>query len=278
MRDEPIDEIIRISIMSDRAGEDITSGLVVDRDLKCSAVIMARSEGVISGQRYSRRVFDYIDDDIIYLETVADGQRVKPPDKVAEIKGRASSIMGAERTALNFLGRLSGIATLTSWYVKKLEGTGITLLDTRKTTPGMRSAEKKAVRDGGGANHRMNLADYILVKENHIKAAGGLDEVIRRLGRNLKKAEIEVDSIEMLRTLLRNPPERIMLDNFTPRMVDEAVREIEKLGDDRPEVEVSGGITLESISDYLIPGVDYISVGSLTASAPALDLTLVLDG
>lgn len=276
MAENKLDEIIRVSLVTDRADEDITTGLVVDKELESSAVILARQEGIISGQEYAARVFSFVDDHIDYSISVADGEKAKPSDTVAEVRGRAASVMAGERTALNFLGHLSGIATMTSLFADRLKGTGITVLDTRKTTPGFRTAEKKAVRDGGGGNHRMNLADYILVKENHIAAAGGLANVIRRLGGRLREAEIEVDSMEMLGNVLKDPPGRIMLDNFTPGMVAEAAARIAGLGENRPQLEVSGGITLDNVGSYALPGVDYISVGSLTASSPALDLSLIL--
>ncbi|MFO7915651.1 MAG: carboxylating nicotinate-nucleotide diphosphorylase [Candidatus Krumholzibacteriales bacterium] len=277
MPDDRVNDIIRIALETDCAYDDLTSGMVVDGKLECSAFIVARQEGIISGQDYAEETFGYLDDSLEYSRLAKDGGRVGPGDMVSRIRGRAVSVMAAERTALNFLGHLSGIATLTASFVRKLRGSGITVLDTRKTTPGLRAAEKKAVRDGGGSNHRMNLADYILVKENHIKAAGGLAGVVRRLGGRLADAEIEVDSLEMLRELLDNPPGRIMLDNFTPEMAAEAVSEIEKSGGRRPEIEISGGITLDSIEEYTVPGVDFISVGLLTTSAPALDLSLILD-
>lgn len=276
MAENKLDEIIRVSLVTDRADEDITTGLVVDKGLECSAVILARQEGIISGQEYAARVFSFVDDHIDYAVSIADGEKAKPSDTVAEVTGRAASVMAGERTALNFLGHFSGIATMTSLFVDRLRGSGITVLDTRKTTPGLRIAEKKAVRDGGGGNHRMNLADYILVKENHIAAAGSLANVIRRLGERLREAEIEVDSMDMLVNVLKDPPGRIMLDNFNPGMVAEAAARIDGLGENRPELEVSGGITLDNVESYALPGVDYISVGSLTASSPALDLSLIL--
>ena len=277
MSEPLVDDIIRIALEEDRAYDDLTSGLVAGREAECSAFILAKQRGVISGHRYAEKTFHILDDGLEYSRLADDGERVGHGDRVAGISGRAVSIMAAERTALNFLGHLSGIATVTASFAQKLSGTGITVLDTRKTTPGLREAEKRAVRDGGGSNHRMNLADYILVKENHIKAAGGLAGVVRRLGGRLAEAEIEVDSLEMLRELLNNPPGRIMLDNFTPGMVEEAVSEIEKSGAGRPEIEISGGITLDTIGEYAVKGVDFISVGLITTSAPALDLSLILD-
>ncbi|MBD3178904.1 MAG: carboxylating nicotinate-nucleotide diphosphorylase [Candidatus Latescibacteria bacterium] len=276
--EKEIDELIRIELQADRAGDDLTTRMVVPEDMECSAVIKARQEGIISGQECAESVFTSMDRNISYSMTVRDGEKVKRPETVAEIRGMAAPVMAAERTALNFLGHLSGIATLSGAFTEKLRGTGIIVLDTRKTTPGLRQLEKKAVRDGGGGNHRMNLADYILVKENHIAAAGGLREVIRALGSRINEAEIEVDSTEMLEELLENPPGRIMLDNFSPEMVSGAVSVIGKLGENRPEIEVSGGITLENIHRYAIEGVDYISVGSLTASAPAFDLSMTVKG
>ncbi|HMA76238.1 MAG TPA: carboxylating nicotinate-nucleotide diphosphorylase [Candidatus Krumholzibacteriaceae bacterium] len=270
-------DLIRAAFDEDDVNNDITTAIFVDSDTSGSAEIIAKREGVISGQECSESVFSFVDDSLIYSPGVEDGVRVQKGDIVAVVEGTVSSILSAERLALNFLGHLSGVATETASFSQKVRGSGIRILDTRKTTPGMRFVEKKAVRDGGGENHRSNLSEMVLVKENHIAIAGGLANILDLLGEErLKKAEIEVGSLDELSLLLKNPPARIMLDNFTPDMVERAVGEVEKCCGERPEIEVSGGISLDTIDDYLIPGVNYISVGSITSSAPALDLSLII--
>jgi len=272
-------ELIKVAFTEDAVDDDITTRLVVDRNIKGSARIIAKGEGVISGQKCVKGVFLFVDDSVTYSAEVEDGGCVRRGDIVAVIEGRISSILSAERMALNFLGHLSGVATMTAAFVEKVKGSGISILDTRKTMPGLRFLEKEAVLDGGGKNHRANLSKLILVKENHISMAGGMVNILELLGDKwLRKAEIEVGSMDELALLLRTPPARIMLDNFTPVMVEKAMGEVEKCGEEKPEIEVSGGITIETVNEYLIAGVDYISVGSITSSAPALDLSLITLG
>lgn len=272
-------ELIKAAFAEDSADDDITTKLLVDRNIKGSAKIIAKGKGVISGQECAKEVFLFMDGSVTYSAEMRDGEYVKRGDIAAVVEGRVSSILSAERIALNFLGHLSGVATLTASFAEKAKGSGITILDTRKTTPGLRFLEKKAVLDGQGENHRANLGELILVKENHISMTGGMANIVELLGDKwLRKAEIEVSSMDELVLLLKTPPARIMLDNFTPVMVERAMREMEKCGEERPETEVSGGITLENINDYLISGVDYISVGSITSAAPPLDLSLIIRG
>ncbi|MCD6378888.1 carboxylating nicotinate-nucleotide diphosphorylase [bacterium] len=276
MKKGMLTELIEVAFAEDAVDDDITTRLVVDRNAEGSAKIISKGEGVISGQECTKGVFLFVDDSVTYSAEVEDGGHVRWGDIVADIKGRVSSILSAERMALNFLGHLSGVATMTASFVEKAKDSGISILDTRKTTPGLRFLEKKAVLDGGGKNHRANLGKLILVKENHISMAGGMVNILELLGDDLlKEAEIEVDSMDRLALLVRNPPARIMLDNFTPAMVEKAIREVDKCGEEKPEIEVSGGITIETINEYLIAGVDYISVGSITSSAPVLDLSLI---
>jgi nicotinate-nucleotide pyrophosphorylase (carboxylating) len=272
-------ELIKTAFAEDSADDDITTKLLVDRNIKGSAKIIAKGKGVISGQECAKEVFLFMDGSVTYSAEVGDGEYVRQGDIAAVVEGRVSSILSAERIALNFLGHLSGVATLTASFAEKVKGSGITILDTRKTTPGLRFLEKKAVLDGQGENHRANLGELILVKENHISMAGGMANVLELLGDKwLRKAEIEVSSMDELVLLLKTPPARIMLDNFTPVMIQKAMKEMEKCGEEKPEIEVSGGITLENINDYLIGGVDYISVGSITSAASPLDLSLIIRG
>ena len=273
--DSDVMELIRRALEEDAATNDITTGrLALDGNGR--ATVTARSECVVSGQRVARSVYHLLDESVEYTAVRRDGTAIAPGETVADVVGPIGAILSGERTALNLLQHLSGVATLTSRFVALVEGTGIGILDTRKTTPGLRALEKAAVIHGGGLNHRHDLSELVLVKENHIAAAGGLGEVIDRLGEEISRAEIEVASIEELKELKRTPPWRIMLDNFTPEMVVQALGELERW-DRRPEIEISGGITLESIHLYAIEGIDFISVGSLTLSAPSVDMSMKIE-
>lgn len=273
--DSDVMELIRRALEEDAAANDITTGRLALEGTG-RATVTARSACVVSGQRAARSVYHLLDESVEYNAVRRDGTAVAPGETVADVVGPIGAILSGERTALNLLQHLSGVATLTSRFVMLMEGTGIGILDTRKTTPGLRALEKEAVINGGGLNHRHDLSELVLVKENHIAAAGGLSAVIDRLGEEIARAEIEVASIEELKDLERTPPWRIMLDNFTPEMVAQALGELERW-DRRPEIEVSGGITLESIRLYAIEGIDFISVGSLTLSAPSVDMSMKIE-
>ena len=275
-REKYVDEIVKGALAEDRAEDDLTTRILVDRDLRGKAVIIAKSSGVVSGHDAARRAFMLIDDSLEYREMVKNGETFDAGDVVAGVSGRVSSILPAERVALNLLQHLSGIATLTARFVEKVVHRGIRILDTRKTTPALRLLEKEAVVHGGGMNHRMDLSSMVLVKENHIKAAGGLEEVLRRLGDKVSEAEIEVSSLDELSFLAELPPARIMLDNFAPEEVRKAIEIVKGWGGKRPDVEVSGGVRLENVERFAIEGVDYISIGSITAAAPSVDLSLLL--
>ncbi|MCK4538115.1 MAG: carboxylating nicotinate-nucleotide diphosphorylase [Candidatus Krumholzibacteria bacterium] len=274
--EETLSVTVKAALDEDRAFDDITTSLLVPRGMMGEAVIIAREDGVISGQLCARTAFELVDGGLEYLPAVPDGKEVNAGEKVATIRGRLASILSAERTALNLLGHLSGVATLTSKYVGLISGSGVSVLDTRKTLPGLRQVEKQAVVDGGGKNHRPDLASYILVKENHIAAAGGIASAAALMGEKLGESEIEVTSIEELRELEQFRPSRVMLDNFEPGGIRDAISLIDGWEGERPEIEVSGGITLDNIGSYSIEGVDFISTGSITASARALDLSLLV--
>ena len=276
--EETVAAIVKKAIEEDSALDDLTSKLLIPEGMKGSAAIIVREEGVISGQDAASAAFREVDRTIGYEVVTPDGERAGEKDVVARIKGKYASILSAERTALNLLGHLSGVATLTARYVMMTSNSGVKILDTRKTTPGMRLLEKRAVVDGGGENHRLDLASYILVKENHILAAGGISKLSDILGSRILEAEIEVTSLDQLKVLRSNPPARIMLDNFTPGMIRKAIAELAGWKNRRPEIEVSGGIDLRNISSFLIRGIDYISVGALTSSARSLDLSLLFEG
>lgn len=257
-------------------GGDVTSRCTVAADTRAEARLVARQAGVLAGLDIVREVFHRIDPAVHFRSSLADGARLEPDHEVARLRGPARALLAGERTALNFVQRLSGVATQSARHVAALAGTATQVLDTRKTTPGWRALEKYAVKAGGGRNHRHGLYDMILIKDNHEVAAGGLGEAIRRAlaGRPAgMPIEVEVRTLSEVEAALEYPVEGLLLDNMTPELVAEAVHRIAARSP-RPWVEVSGGVTLETIRRFAIPGVDFISVGALTHSAPSLDLAL----
>ena len=278
-REKTLAEIVRRALVEDAARKDVTTRLLVDAARLGDAVIRAKAPGIVSGHEAAREVFSALDASIAYSPMAPDGSPVGSGAAVARVYGHVRAILAGERAALNFLQRLSGIATTTAAFVERVKGTGVVILDTRKTTPGLRVLEKMAVVHGGGQNHRANLAELILVKKNHIAAAGGLASVLKKLGSGrLSQAEIEVTSVAELRMLREGTPKRVMLDNFAPDAVAAAVAEIQSWAERTPEVEVSGGMSLDTVAQYAIPGVNFISVGSLTSQAPVLDMNLTVEG
>jgi nicotinate-nucleotide pyrophosphorylase (carboxylating) len=278
-----VQQVVRAALEEDAAGEDITVSLLEIEDQTITANVIANAPGVLCGMAIAQETFLAMDPGAVFDGNVKDGMRLEKELLIARIKGGAKQILAAERVALNFLQRLSGIATLTSRFVNELSGTGVKILDTRKTAPLLRPFEKYAVRMGGGENHRYDLKEMVLVKENHIRAVGGIDSLIGRLQKHPSPVavEVEVDSLLFLDTILGAPVDRVMLDNFSSQEVQEAIKRIGAYRDANPgfslEVEVSGGITIENIRHYAIPGVDYISIGALTHSAPGLDMSLEVD-
>ena len=272
-RQTDLDGIIATALEED-LGEreiDVTTQNVVDARLAGEARIVARTAGVLSGGDVAGRVFEMIRPPCTYEALIPEGARVDSGDEVARITGTLGSILTGERTALNFLQHMSGIATLTRRYVDALAPfPNVTLLDTRKTTPGLRSLERAAVRAGGGHNHRNGLWDAILIKDNHVAAAGGVTEAINRARRARMPIEVEVDTLEQLDEALAAGAEMILLDNMTSDLMQRAV----EMTAGRARLEASGGMTLEGAVAAAKVGVDRISVGGLTHSAPALDLSL----
>jgi nicotinate-nucleotide pyrophosphorylase (carboxylating) len=268
-----LDRLVRNALEEDLGehGADITTDAVVDRSLMGEAVLIARTAGVISGANAAATVFELVSPPCEYHALVADGARVEPGAQVARVTGPLASILTAERTALNFLQRLSGIATVTRRYADALATfPKVTLLDTRKTTPGLRFLERAAVRAGGGHNHRDGLWDAILIKDNHVAAAGGVTVAIERARRARMPVEVEVDTLEQLREALDAEAETILLDNMTPELIRRSV----EITAGRARLEASGGMTLDGAVAAAQAGVDRISVGALTHSAPALDVSL----
>jgi nicotinate-nucleotide pyrophosphorylase (carboxylating) len=252
---------------------DITTDPIIPAHATAEAEIVARKEGVIAGLDLAAASFKALDPDSKFVADVADGARVAAGARLARIQGKARALLSAERVALNFLGHLSGIATLTAAYVAAIEGTKARIACTRKTTPGLRAFEKYAVRAGGGFNHRFGLYDAVLIKDNHIAAAGGLAQALAKLRArtgHLVKVEVEVDTLDQLDEALHFPIDAVLLDNMDAATLKKAVA----LVNGRVLTEASGGVSLETVRKIAETGVDLISVGALTHSAPRLDLAL----
>ena len=270
-----MDELIDRALAEDLGHGDLTGEAVVPADALARARMEQKSAGVLAGLAVGERVFHRVDQSLHWTARAAEGEW-REAGPAAEVAGNARAILAAERVALNFVGRLSGIATLTARYVRAVEGTGARILDTRKTTPGLRALEKQAVLAGGGENHRSGLFDAILVKENHARLAGGVGPAAERA---LSQApdgvavEVECATLDEVRAALDAGCPRLLLDNMTVGELREAVA----LAGGRAELEASGGITLENVRSVAVTGVDFISVGALTHSAPALDLSLQLE-
>ncbi|MFL5542256.1 MAG: carboxylating nicotinate-nucleotide diphosphorylase [Longimicrobiaceae bacterium] len=271
--------LVEAALAEDVGAGDFTTLWTVPAERRGEAEIVAKAPGVIAGSEAAVEVFRRVDPALRVEVARGDGSAVRPGDGVMRIAGPARSILTAERTALNFLQRLSGVATLTRRYVDAIAGTGARVIDTRKTTPGMRLLEKAAVVAGGGSNHRVGLYDMVMIKDNHIAAAGGImpavEAVRLRNGRGLR-VEIETSTLFEVGEALAARVDRVMFDNMDPATMREAVALVAEAGEPRPETEASGGITLETIRAFAETGVDFISVGALTHSAPALDLSLRL--
>jgi nicotinate-nucleotide pyrophosphorylase (carboxylating) len=271
-------ELVARALLEDIGPGDVTADAVVPEDASGRATITQKEPGVLFGLDVAAEVFRQTGAG--ELEGVAkEGVwREEVPAAVAVAAGPARGLLAAERTALNLLCHLSGIATLTARFVKEVQGTGARILDTRKTTPGLRALEKAAVAAGGGTNHRMGLYDAILIKENHAALAGGVGEAVRR-ARDAKpglSVEVECRNLDEVREGAEAGADRLLLDNMTPAELQEAVSAA-RAGDDGPELEASGGVNLETVAEIAASGVDYVSVGALTHSAPALDLSMTVE-
>jgi nicotinate-nucleotide pyrophosphorylase (carboxylating) len=260
-------DMIGAWLAEDVGSGDLTSLSVVDEDATCEALVLLKAPGVVCGLEAAAEVFERLG---ARLEPrVAEGA-VLEPTKVARVDGPARAVLTGERTALNLLGRLSGIATLTRRYVDAVAGTGAVILDTRKTTPGLRALEKHAVACGGGRNHRLGLFDAILIKDNHLRLAGSIADAVARAKRAGVPVEVECDTVDQVREALDAGADRILLDNMTLADLRAAVA----LAGGRTPLEASGGVTLDNVREIAETGVDFVSIGALTHSAPALDLSL----
>jgi nicotinate-nucleotide pyrophosphorylase (carboxylating) len=267
-------EIVRRALAEDLGWGDVTTEATVPSDLRAKGIILAKSSCVIAGLDVAAEVFTQLDPGCRFERKKKDSDRCEPGDIVADVCGGAAAMITAERTALNFLQRLSGIATMTRRFVDAAGGR-ITVLDTRKTTPTLRALEKYAVRAGNGTNHRAGLDDGILIKDNHIRLAGGVAEAVKRMKDDDPEMpiEIEAQSIEQIDEALAAGVDCILVDNLPLEVIKEAV----KRARGRAKIEISGGVTLERIADLAATGADYVSVGALTHSAPAADLSFELE-
>ena len=273
-----IEPIVRMALAEDlgRAG-DVTAQACVPAGTRMRAAFAARKAGVVAGVDCVRLAVLAMDPKAEITIHLSDGAAFEPSTVLVEVEGDAWALLAAERTALNLLGRLCGIATLTRAYVEAVAGTSARIADTRKTTPGLRALEKHAVLCGGGMNHRFGLDDAVLIKDNHVAVCGGVGPAVRRARAavgHLMKVEVEVDGLDQLEEALAEAPDVIMLDNFTLPMLREAVARARVSPFGRPVLEASGGVTLETVRGIAETGVDVISVGALTHSAPVLDVGL----
>lgn len=270
-----INDFVRDALKEDLGhGFDVTSQFVLSPEQKAGAVFVARGDGVLAGVDVARSVFSVLCSECLFIVHSQDGASLKAGDLIATVEGKVSTILAGERTALNMMTHMSGISTLTGQYVSAIEGTGAKICDTRKTLPGLRLFQKYAVHVGGGVNHRFGLDDSILIKDNHIAFGGGvlnvLDQAVRKAGHTLK-VEIEVDTLAQLEEVLKHGGvDIVLLDNMDVKTLQKAVQ----MSAGKVITEASGGVTLETVREIAETGVDYISVGALTHSAPALDVGL----
>ena len=271
-----IDELIDLAFAEDIGDGDHTTLCCIPDTAMGKSRLLIKEPGILAGVEIARKIFHRFDPDLKMTVYIEDGTAVKPGDVAFVVEGRVQSLLQTERLMLNVMQRMSGIATMTHRYVKKLEGLHTRILDTRKTTPGMRMLEKEAVKIGGGVNHRIGLFDMILLKDNHVDFAGGIENAISRCHDYLKakgkdlKIEIEVRNLDELKEVMRvGGVDRIMLDNFSPELTKEAV----KIVGGKYEIESSGGITFDTIRDYAESGVDFVSVGALTHSVKGPDMS-----
>ena len=292
-RDQLIDDLLTLAFAEDVGDGDATTLSTIPEDEIGRQQLIVKQEGILAGVDIARKVFDKFDPDLKMTVFINDGARVKPGDIAFVVEGRVRSLLQTERIMLNIMQRMSGVATMTDKYQSRLEGLHTKVLDTRKTTPGMRLLEKEAVKIGGGCNHRIGLFDMILIKDNHVDFAGGIPQAVKAAkdwckanGKDLQ-IELEVRNTDEINQALEAGVDRIMLDNFTPARTKEAVEHIRKYtatpeelaadphkhsGKD-VEIESSGGITIETLRDYGECGVDFISVGALTHSVKGLDMS-----
>ena len=273
MKGKELDAVIEVALKEDMPRGDITSENIIPPDSESEAIILAKEQGILAGIKVAGSVFGKIDPSIRFKNVFEDGQIFKKGDILARLKGNSISILKGERTALNFLQRMSGIATTTWKFVRILEGTHTKILDTRKTTPGLRFLEKYAVRMGGGVNNRFNLSDMVLIKDNHLKLVGGIQEAVRRAKKRVKKGikvEVETTSLEDVKEAVQSGADMVMLDNMPLEKIGEVVKWVKGT----VPLEVSGKVTLRRVKEIASLGIDFISVGSLTHSYRSVDISV----
>lgn len=268
-----IDKIIRNALKEDMNNGDITSETLLDSNTEISGNLIAKEDGIIAGVGVFTRTFKIVDEGINIEWLIEEGQRVSKGEKIAEVKGIAANVLMAERTALNILQRMSGIATLTSTFVEEANNPKVRIVDTRKTVPGLRVLDKYSVRIGGGHNHRFNLSDAVMIKDNHIIAMGGISKAVEKARAEIPhtmKIEVEVEDFDQLKEALDAGADIIMLDNMDVEKIKESV----KINNGRAILEVSGNVSIENIREIAETGIDVISVGALTHSVRAFDISL----
>jgi len=268
-----IDRMIRTALEEDLGTGDITTRIVAEPRKKGRAVIAAKSDLVLAGAEWARRTFELLDSEVEFRGEASDGDELYAGDVIARLSGSYRSLLAGERTALNFLQRASGIASLTACYVEEVEGAAAAILDTRKTAPGLRALDKAAVAAGGGVNHRAGLYDGVLIKDNHIAAAGGIAEAVELAlagAGHLMRVEVEVGNLDQLSQAVEAGADVVMLDNMSLEDIRKAV----EMAGEVVMLEVSGNVSLENVAEIAAIGVDFISVGALTHSAPAADISM----
>jgi len=275
-----LSDLVARALAEDLGAGDITGAAVVDEATEARAEIVQKQPGVLFGLEPAAEVFRQAGAGALEARAAEGEWRDHVPALVASVSGPARALLAAERTALNFLCHLSGVATLSARFVEAAEGSGAKILDTRKTTPGLRALEKAAVAAGGGTNHRMGLDDAILIKDNHAVLAGGVGEAVSRARDAQPHLEIEVEcgTLEDVREAVAAGADRLLLDNIDPEGLRQAVAEVRAAGEGSPKLEASGGVGLENVAEIVATGVDFVSVGALTHSAPALDLSMRVIG
>ena len=277
MKGKTIDSIIEAALQEDLPQGDITSESIIPDDSRSRAIILAKEDGILAGMDVASRVFEKIDPDVEFKKEKNDGQKFSKGETLAELEGSSISILKGERTALNFLQRMSGIATTTRRFVEALKGTRSKILDTRKTTPGLRYLEKYAVKMGGGQNHRRNLSEMVLIKDNHLKLVGSISEAVKRAKERVApgiKVEVEATCLTEAQEAVRSGADMVMLDNMSMGKMKEVVEWVEG----RIPLEVSGSVTLSKIREIAALGIDFISVGSLTHSYRSVDISMEFMG
>ncbi|MDH7604224.1 MAG: carboxylating nicotinate-nucleotide diphosphorylase [Melioribacter sp.] len=273
MNKKELIQIINLALKEDIGSGDITTNLIIPDFQKGIAEIFVKEDGVIAGLNVANEVFKRLNNKITFRKFIKEGDKVSKGTKIAEVKGSLRALLTGERTALNFLQRMSGIATFTSKFVAQLEGLNTKILDTRKTVPCLRMLDKYSVKVGGGTNHRFGLYDMVLIKDNHIKAAGSITKAVQLIRKKLKKKvriEVETTNLDEVKEALSNKVDIIMLDNMSLKLMEQAV----KLIDGKAKVEASGNVTLQNVRKIALTGVDFISAGVLTHSVKALDISM----